>query len=253
MTMPRVRISILGLMIAVALVGALTGLSARSVRNATDEATCQQNLRTIGLALHSYHASHGCLPPAYTTDALGKPLHSWRVLILPFAGEDALYREVRLDEPWNSPHNTRLKARMPSFLGCPAYTDGSHTSYAVVVGPETVFPEDVKIEMSQITDGTANTIGVVELGGRGIPWMDPRDLRLFASSGSLQGPAWRNFQQNAIADLHRQGLAGRDQHPGGWHCLYMDGSVLARRRPAPSVFYAHLTMTGAEFCNPADY
>jgi hypothetical protein len=55
-----------------------------------------------------YQRQHGTLPPAYTVGADGKPLHGWRVLLLPYLGQTALYSKLRLDEPWDSPHNRRF-------------------------------------------------------------------------------------------------------------------------------------------------
>ena len=72
------------------------------------------NLKQIGLAMHNYHDARGRLPAAYTVDKDGKPLLSWRVLILPYTEEAALYKEFHLDEPWDSEHNKNLIARMPA-------------------------------------------------------------------------------------------------------------------------------------------
>ena len=63
-------------------------------------------------------------PPAYTTSKDGKPLLSWRVLILPYLEQEALYKEFHLDEPWDSPHNRTLIARMPAVYRCPMEVDG---------------------------------------------------------------------------------------------------------------------------------
>ena len=61
------------------------------------------NLKQIGLAMHNFHDSYGGFPAAYSTDKNGKPLLSWRVHILPFVEGQALYRQFKLDEPWDSP------------------------------------------------------------------------------------------------------------------------------------------------------
>ena len=47
---------------------------------------CVNNLKQIALALHNYEEVYKVLPPAYTVDAQGRPLHSWRTLILPYPG-----------------------------------------------------------------------------------------------------------------------------------------------------------------------
>jgi prepilin-type processing-associated H-X9-DG protein len=243
--MPRVRLSIRGLMVVVAIAVVITRFVAVPLRNAADQSNCQANLRAISLALLSYHSSHGSFPPAYTTDALGKPLHSWRVLILPYAGEDALYRAVRLDEPWNGPNNAKLMKRMPSFVACPAYAEHSRSSYAVVVGKDMIFPEAGCTSISQVVDGTSNTISVVEIKGNGIPWMEPRDLRLIAPAQHLYGQEWTDFTLKAIADLHRQGLANADQHPKGPNYLFVDGRVISARC-ADQILHARLTINGSE-------
>ena len=71
------------------------------------------NMKQIGLAMFNYACQYKTLPPAYTTDKNGKPLLSWRVLLLPYMDEDGLYKQFHLDEPWDSEHNKPLVAQMP--------------------------------------------------------------------------------------------------------------------------------------------
>lgn len=66
------------------------------------------HLRQIGLALHSFHATFNRFPPAIVVGPDGKPWHSWRVLLLPYLDERALYEEYKWDEPWDGPNNRRL-------------------------------------------------------------------------------------------------------------------------------------------------
>jgi prepilin-type processing-associated H-X9-DG protein len=237
----------------VAFLGVVTSFVAIPIRNAAEEARCANNLRTIGLALHGYHNSYNCFPPAYTTDARGKRLHSWRVLILPFAGQDALYREVSLDEPWNSPSNTKLLKQMPPFLACPTSVGGSRTSYAVVVGPETMFPGRGCVELRQITDGTINTVAVVETEGAGIPWMEPRDLNLIASTPIADMNA---YAIKVVADIRRQGLADAKQHPRGSNYLFADGEVRPDRLELALdelFLLTRLTISGGEVITSCPY
>lgn len=74
--------------------------SVQSAREAARRASCSNNLRQIGLAMHNYHDKYNCFPPAFLPDENGKPKHSWRVLLLPFLDEKSLYAEYRFDEPW---------------------------------------------------------------------------------------------------------------------------------------------------------
>jgi hypothetical protein len=86
----RLRFSVRWVLTATAVAAVIVRFVILPMHRAAQEVVCQANLRTIGLALRNYHGAYGCFPPAYTTDARGTPMHSWRVLILPFAGEDAL-------------------------------------------------------------------------------------------------------------------------------------------------------------------
>src|SRR5262249_27690932 len=79
--------------------GYLRGAAGGRVRDAAARVPC--TLAGLHLALHLYHDAHGGLPPAVLYSKDGKPLHSWRVLILPHIEESKLYEEFRLDEPWD--------------------------------------------------------------------------------------------------------------------------------------------------------
>ncbi len=226
MCLPHIRFSKWPLLFGAAAVAALMGLvlTPRSV-SALDRG-CKANLRAIGLALQGYHADYGCYPPAYTTDASGRPMHSWRALILPYAGEHGLYKSYRIDEPWDGPNNARLSGRMPAVYECPAHPHPGRSSYAVVIGPGTVFPGPSSVSASQIKDPRACL--VVELGGAGIPWLEPRDLKLPTRSAVPKG--WDELKKAAeddIDDLHRQGLADEPLHPQGINFLFSPVEVEA--------------------------
>ena len=75
------------------------GLHTNSAKVAWNRIECMTNMQMIVLAMLLYHEDHGTLPPAFTVDANGTPLHSWRVLLLPYLGYDELYAKIRLDEP----------------------------------------------------------------------------------------------------------------------------------------------------------
>jgi len=92
------------------------------------------NLRRIALAMHEYNATHGRLPPAVVYDRAGQPLYSWRVLLLPFLGEQDLYDKFRLDEPWHSPHNLALLSRRPEVYAFPLTDSQTDTHYMTFDG-----------------------------------------------------------------------------------------------------------------------
>ncbi len=146
-------------------------------------AQCTNNLKQIALALHNYHAAYDALPPAYIADEHGRPMHSWRVLLLPFLEQQGLYDQYDFREPWNGPNNIKLLPKMPSFFEClsshptgPAVS--TFTSYVVISGPGTMFPGGESIRLDQVTDILAETLMVVETANVRIPWTKPEDLDL---------------------------------------------------------------------------
>ena len=137
---------------------------------------CANRMKQIGLALKQYEKRYGCFPPAYVPDAKGKPMHSWRVLLLPFLELD-VGQKYSFDEPWNGPNNRKLIDTIGKVYHCP--TDSGkcdNTSYVAVVGPGTAWPGTSSTRTSDMRDGPDKTIWIVEVADSGINWMEPRDL-----------------------------------------------------------------------------
>jgi hypothetical protein len=149
------------------------------------ESRDQSGLRLIGLAIHRYLDQHQQrFPPAIMLGPDGKTPHSWRVEILPFLGKggELLYKEYRLNEPWDSPANKRLLEHMPDvFRSAGDDLRSTNSSFFALVGPGTVFEGNLGFEakngikISQIFDGTSTTILLVE-AKRDIPWTKPEDI-----------------------------------------------------------------------------
>ncbi len=141
---------------------------------------CKANLRLIAQAMLRYESQHGHFPPAETRDEDGIPLHSWRTLLLPYLGYPGLYDQIRLDEPWNSPHNLRMGQQMPPEYGCPLHSNktATETNYVVIRDKygACIFRGDTETRIEEITDNIAKTVLVIELGGRSVHWMEPRDI-----------------------------------------------------------------------------
>lgn len=139
---------------------------------------CRGRLKQLGLALHSYHDQYQCLPPAYVLGPDGKKWHSWRVLVLPFLGEETLYSEYRLDEPWNGPNNSQLMNRMPDVFGSPLgdRTGPGTAHFLAIVGRKSAWPEYLSLSFSEFTDGKSNVLLLVESADSDIAWLEPRDL-----------------------------------------------------------------------------
>jgi RNA polymerase sigma factor (sigma-70 family) len=135
------------------------------------------NMKMLGLAMHNYHATYGTFPPAAVYSMDGKPLLSWRVLLLPYLDQRALFSQFKLDEPWDGPTNRKLLEKMPDIYAPPRGKgkETHATVYQVFTGPGTVFPSPKASRIADITDGTSNTILIVE-AVETVPWTKPADL-----------------------------------------------------------------------------
>jgi RNA polymerase sigma factor (sigma-70 family) len=187
----------------------------------------QNNLKSIGLALHNHHDTHNTFPkPAIYHEQTNKPLLSWRVAILPYLDQDALYRKFKLDEPWDSPHNLRLVAEMPAVYAPVMPTKQKHaTYYQALVGVGTLFEPNKAIRLADVTDGTSNTLAVVEAADP-VVWTKPEDLPFVADQalpklgGQFQGffnatladGSVQRFAADADADMLRKAIERGDGH-----------------------------------------
>ena len=177
--------TILKLMQAVFVAACVMALVMFWIRNHDATGSSSRTLPEQPQTNRTRHASiphvHDAFPPAYIADESGNPIHSWRVLLLPYLEHQDLYDDYDFREPWNGPNNIKLLARMPREYSCPARdlaatTRPSLTSYVVVTGPGTLFQDAASTRFDQITDGTPNTLLVVETLTAKIPWTAPEDL-----------------------------------------------------------------------------
>ncbi len=187
-----------------------------------NKSMCIQHLKRISLALENYHQEYGCFPPLYLEDDAGNPAHSWRVLILPYAGYDHVYSRYDFSEPWNGPHNSALAREIerdyPDIAEnfcCPSdeTNDTGETNYVAIVWPDAVqnqgeTPADdpaIQRSLPQLQ------FPIVEIKDSGIHWMEPRDLP---------------------RDELMKGLVSRSPHDGYSHFVTGDGCwhVLERWR-----------------------
>jgi beta-lactamase regulating signal transducer with metallopeptidase domain len=136
----------------------------------------RENLKTLGLVMHNYHDVHRHFPPAVVMGPDGKTPHSWRVEVLPYLDQKPLYDQYRLNEPWDSPANQKVLAQMPDWFRSP-YDDpkSPNSGFYALVGAGTIFEGTEGIKIRDITDGTSNTIMIVE-SKRNIPWTKPEDI-----------------------------------------------------------------------------
>ncbi len=172
--------------------------------------TCGDNVQEITLAMLLYHHEHGTLPPAYTVDGNGKPLHSWRVLLLPYLGQEELFGKIRLDEPWDSQHNRQFHGAAPSIYRCPsAGLTPDQTTYSVVVGQKTAFQP----AKGKSLDNFGTHLILVAERQQPVCWMDPASE--LSEAVAAKGI---NSQQQPAAGLG-------SNHPGGMQTGFRDGGT----------------------------
>lgn len=219
----------------------------------TRKAECRSQMQMLEMAFVSYRFDHGgCFPPPYVTDEEGRPMHSWRVLILPYLGENALYKQYDFSEPWNGPNNSKLADQMPGIFHCPGSGRyDSFPSYMMVVGPGcapgmTHLPPVVSgpaQDTSQIPDAPGSTLLLIEVANNTVNWLEPVDFPI------------ENFDLGIAADRPSKELrrAGHHANSRGWFAkrftiaLFWDGNVCSLDAATPpEVLKAMATIDGGE-------
>jgi hypothetical protein len=194
----------------------------------------QNNLRQVALALHNYMDTYGGQLPIHAVGAKGmplkndkdKPLLSWRVAILPYIEQVELYKQFKLDEPWDSENNKKLIEKMPAIYA-PVTKPGKpgYTHLQMVVGPGAMH---AGMKILSITDGTSNTIAVAE-AAEPVIWTKPDDIMV-----GKEMP--KDFKKK---------FGG--QFPGGFNVALWDGSVrFVPDSVSEKTLWAAITPTGGE-------
>lgn len=191
-----------------------------ATRAAAYRGQCAEHLKQIGLALQNYHSTHGTFPPAYLTDRRGRPAHSWRVVILPFLGEDALYKRYSFQEPWNGPTNRLLAEQMPDAYRCPSSgRQSQQTSYLAVRGPRTMWPDGNCRNLAELNDPKDATLLVAEFEPTDVHWMAPEDTDFSQAVQLLSG----GDSERGVGHFHEDYFFVHP--PFGGNLLFADGSV----------------------------
>jgi hypothetical protein len=195
------------------------------------------NLRNLTLPINNdYVPKHGHLPPAVVRGPDGIP-HSWRVELLPFLGQKALYDQYRMGEPWDSPANKKVLEQMPDIFRSP-YDDpkSTNTAYFALVGPGTVFegPDGITWKQIEAADGLDNTILFVE-AKRNIPWTKPEDIPFDPQKPLPALGGWEEGHLSAaFADCHAARMKTekiKDQLK--WLIMRNDGHAIQWDPPSP--------------------
>ena len=165
------------------------GSTAARLREGRVRLSSIRNLESIATAMNAYASDHGSYPPPILKDSAGKPLHSWRVLILPYLGEEELYRRFDLSVAWDQGDNQNIGiSELPSVYRHPERQGWSNeTNYYLVTGPGTLFPASGPLSPRRIPDGTSKTLLVVEaeLQGNNWVWTQPVDLDVTRIGGTI--------------------------------------------------------------------
>ncbi|MGL6197242.1 MAG: DUF1559 domain-containing protein, partial [Thermoguttaceae bacterium] len=152
------------------------------IENAVLRVRCMKNLEKITLALLLYNAENGTLPPAFTVDAAGNPLHSWRVLILPYLGDpklNELYGRIKLDEPFDSEHNKLSHNQTPGVFRCPEEVASGkmkpeETTYVVLLDEDSPFDgSGTGVDLNSFGRDSETLVLVTERIQPG-NWMNPK-------------------------------------------------------------------------------
>lgn len=194
-----VVLAILGLLMTF-----LLATSRRGSREAGRRMQCSNNLKQIGIALHNYAETYKAFPPAYTVDAAGNRLHSWRSLILPYMEESALYAKINFSKAWNDPANEKAFRSSVWAYRCPSSEYAANqTTYLAVVGEHNCLLAESARKLKDVVDGLNNTAMVFETEpSKAVHWMCPEDASedVFVAADPKSKTAHQHGRNACMAD-----------------------------------------------------
>jgi prepilin-type N-terminal cleavage/methylation domain-containing protein/prepilin-type processing-associated H-X9-DG protein len=263
---PRSRspaFTLIELLVVIGIIAVLMALllpAIQRTREAASRTGCSHNLRQIGVALMTYHHSHGKFPPGGVEFRLGSDLSkrqlAWSVFILPQLDQEPLYRRLDLTKAFDHADNAAAAAAVVNVYLCPSARNAEpridgrgRCDYGGINGeritgpnnpPKGVMLYDVAFRLTEITDGASQTLIISEDSGFSDgQWINGRNIfdQAFAIN---QAPAFEN-------DI-------RSDHPGGANGLFCDGSVrFLSEGMSLNVLAALCTRAGKEPVNLSDF
>lgn len=213
----------------------------QSLSQRRNKVACINNMQLIAKALNEYAAEHGTYPPAVTYDSAGKPMHSWRVMILPQLGMTTLHARYKFNEPWDSASNILLVDQCPSVFVSPASSNpyGNENSYVLITGKKTLFPPSGPLGPSDVSDGTSSTLLLVDKLNAATEWTNPVDVDI-AKLNPMIGASGAN----AIGGEHDDGATA----------VFADGTPAWLPEDLdPILLKAIISPNGGEPIDPNDY
>ncbi|MFO0941188.1 MAG: DUF1559 domain-containing protein [Pirellulales bacterium] len=143
-----------------------------------------EKLKQIILAFHQFNSQFNHLPRSANRHTKNQPPHSWRVAILPLIGQADLYRAYKFDQPWDSPENMRVAAKMPEVFRTSKSSSKNSTAFQILVGDGAYDSSSTPPTMFEITDGTSNTLAIIESNTE-VVWTKPEDVQYSADKKTL--------------------------------------------------------------------
>jgi hypothetical protein len=180
-----------------------------SVQRAREDERCSQCgncLKHIQLSLQNFHDTNGGFPPAYLGDENGKPMHSWRALLMPLLDHYHWRKSYRIKEPWDGPNNGQIEFWQFAEFRCPS-ADVDHGSrmtvdYVAVVGPDTMWPGRERIRWLPKPSASLDTILIIEMPDSDYRCLEPRNPTVEEFMAKIKSPTG-----SGIRCIHPKGLA----------------------------------------------
>lgn len=154
----------------------------QAVRNAARQTVDKNSIRDICISSHNYHESYNKFPPTNGQPQQRGSGLSWRVHLLPFIGEQPLYEQFRMDEPWDSPHNLSLLPLVPQCYQSATNEEPLQVGHTLFQRPAGNMAFDSGTgrarQPATIMDGVSNTIMIVMVDpSESVPWTQPLDYQ----------------------------------------------------------------------------
>lgn len=193
-SVPRRGFTLLELFVVLAIIATLLALlmpAVLRVRREAARAADHGNLYQLGFAVGNYESTYGEYPHAIGLgDDDRRPMHSWRVAVLPFIEGHDIYNRYDVEEPWDGPSNRQLAPLMPRIYALRSnYRPGVPVAHCtVIVGLRAPFPPDRARKQDELKDRLGTTIMLAENRGANLHWMEPRDLNFTEMDFTLGSP-----------------------------------------------------------------